>query len=145
MPPDASPPTTTKPPRRRKAKRAVANPAAPKKPRVTLLSRIEAMGPTHLAAYRTLAQGSVAFTTALAAALKADEDLVLAKSTLLKATRAVADAERRVGAAQSARDAGRDVLSRLDRLARDIATARGDVPATDDAHEPTVAPASAAD
>ena len=139
------PTVTEKPkPRRRKAKRSAANPSAPKKPRTTLLSRIEAMGPTHVAAYRTLAQGNPAFALDLDAALKADAYLAIAserhKAALDKATAAgiaLGDAKHEAHKAQA-------VLAKLDRVARTIAQERGDVP-TDDATAPTVAPASAAD
>jgi len=140
------PTVTEKPkPRRRRAKRPAADPTTPKKPRVTLLSRIEAMGPTHLAAYRTLANGNPAFVREVAAALKADEADCAAVDACLRAGRALEAAQNRAAETALACAAGRAVLKRIDTLARQIATARGDVPATDDATAPTVAPASAAD
>jgi hypothetical protein len=137
--------TTDKKPRRRKAKRPAADPATPRKPRTTLLSRIEAMGPTHLAAYRTLANGNAAFVREVADALTADSNHARAVGAVYRATGALDAAEQRLTDADRARKAGREVLARLDTLARQIATARGDVPATDDAHAAPVAPEPDAD
>lgn len=139
------PTVTEKPkPRRRRAKRPAADPTAPKRPRVTLLSRIEAMGPTHLAAYRTLANGNAAFVREVAAALKADDESARAADAIIKARRAMDAAEARLSAATDGAAKGRAVLARLDRVARTIAQERGDLP-TNDAAAPTVAPASDAD
>lgn len=139
------PTVTEKPkPRRRRAKRPAADPTTPKKPRVTLLSRIEAMGPTHLAAYRTLANGNAAFVRDLAAALAADDESARAADAIIKARRAMDAAEARLSAATDGAAKARAVLAKLDRVARTIAQERGDVP-TDDATAPTVAPDSDAD
>ena len=139
------PTVTEKPkPRRRRAKRAAADPTAPKKPRTTLLSRIEAMGPTHVAAYRTLANGNAAFALAVAAALKAQDEITRAALRRDAAKQALADAQAAFESVAYDETAGRAVLAKLDRLARTIAQERGDVP-TDDATTPTVAPTSAAD
>lgn len=136
---------TEKPkPRRRRAKRPASDPTTPKKPRVTLLSRIEAMGPTHLAAYRTLANGNAAFVRDLAAALAADDESARAADAIIKARRAMDAAEARLSAATDGAAKARAVLAKLDRVARTIAQERGDVP-TDDATAPTVAPDSDAD
>ena len=139
------PTVTEKPkPRRRRAKRPAADPTAPKRPRVTLRSRIEAMGPTHLAAYRTLANGNAAFVREVAAAFKADDESARAADAIIRARRAMDAAEVRLSAATDGAAKARAVLAKLDRLARTIAQERGDVP-TDDATAPTVAPASDAD
>lgn len=135
------PTTTDKPKRARKPKRKAPDPTTPKKPRVTLLSRIEAMGPTHLAAYRTLANGNAAFVREVAAALGAAGDLARARNAVTDLTERLRCAEVIQRRAVERETAGRAVLAKLDTLARQIAAARGDVP-TDDATAPTVAPAS---
>ena len=137
--------TPDKKPRRRKAKRPAADPATPRKPRTTLLSRIEAMGPTHLAAYRTLCDGTGSFANALSAALTAGAALQAAEVRRNAADAAVRRADADYRAALDRVNAGKATLARLDTLARQIATARGDVPATDDAHAAPVAPESDAD
>ncbi len=136
--------TTDKKPRRRKAKRPAADPATPRKPRTTLLSRIEAMGPTHLAAYRTLCDGTGAFANALAAAFKAQDEITRAALRRDAAKQAFANAQAAFESVAYDETAGRAVLAKLDRVARTIAQERGDVP-TDDATAPTVAPTSGAD
>lgn len=137
---------TEKPkPRRRKAKRPAADPTTPKKPRVTLLSRIEAMGPTHVAAYRFLAQGNPAFAVEFSAALRAEENLSRAKGRATHAAEQARIADVFLRRAEDRMETARAVIARLDTLARQIATARGDVPAIDDANAAPVAPAPDAD
>ena len=138
------PTVTEKPkPRRRRAKRPASDPTTPKKPRVTLLSRIEAMGPTHVAAYRVLCDGAE-FDAALRDALTAEDDVIRASARVADLTVTLRAAEKALAAARDRDTAGRAVLAKLDRVARTIAQERGDVP-TDDATAPTVAPASDAD
>lgn len=138
-----TPPAPPKP-RRRKAKRPAADPATPRKPRTTLKARIAAMGPDHIAAYRALCDGTV-FDLDLRDAFTADAALKAAEARRDAADAAVRRADTDYRAALERVNAGKATLARLDTLARQIATARGDVPATDDAHEPTVAPESDAD
>ena len=136
------PTVTEKPkPRRRRAKRPASDPTTPKKPRVTLLSRIEAMGPTHYAAYRTLAQGNPTWAAAVSSALDSRRRIDAASMSVMNAKHALERAEQRLSVALKSSDAGKSVLAKLDRVARTIAQERGDVP-TDDATAPTVAPAS---
>lgn len=137
--------TTDKKPRRRKAKRPAADPATPRKPRTTLLSRIEAMGPTHLSAYRTLAQGNPTWAAAVSSALDSRRRIDAASMSVMSAKSALQRAEERLSLALKSSDAGKAVLSKLDRVARTIAEERGDVPATDDAHAAPVAPEPDAD
>jgi hypothetical protein len=138
------PTVTEKPkPRRRRAKRPAANPTTPKKPRATLKARIAAMGPTHLDAYRVLCDGAE-FDVALRDALTAGAELEAAEARRDAADAAVRRADADYRAALDRVNAGKAVLSKLDRVARTIAQERGDLP-TDDATAPTVAPASAAD
>ena len=118
-------PVESKPKRRRKAKRA-PDPSAPKRTRTTLLSRIEAMGPTHLAAYRTLAQGNPAFAREVAASLEASSAVTRAAMRRARAEIELDAANAAfVVAAERAKDA-EAVLSRLDTLAGQIAAARGE-------------------
>ena len=141
-----TPPAPPKP-RRRKAKRPAADPATPRKPRkprTTLKARIAAMGPTHLDAYRVLCDGAE-FDAALRDALGAYENHTAAVGAVARATGALDAAEQRLTDAERALEAGKATLARLDTLARQIATARGDVPATDDAHAAPVAPEPDAD
>ena len=132
---------TTKPKRARKAKRKSPDPATPRRPRTTILSRIAAMGPDHLAAYRALCDGTL-FDAELRHALTADAALRAAEAKRDAADAAVRRADAEYRAALEAVNEGKAVLATLDTLARQIATARGDVPSTDDAHAATVSPAS---
>ena len=136
--------TPDKPKRRRRAKR-VPDPTTPRRPRTTLLSRIDAMGPTHLSAYRTLAQGNPAFAREVADAIGAKAAFARAEAKRDAADEAVHRADVECMKADLALKAAAATLTRLDTLARQIAAARGDVPADDDSHADTVAPTSGAD
>jgi len=132
-----------KKPRRRKAKRA--EPTTPRRPRTTLKARIAAMSPTHLAAFKTLVDGNADFEDAVRDALRAQDDFLRAGVRSAETAKAAREAVTAYDAAMERARAGRLTIAVLDTLARQIATARGDVPATDDAHAATVAPASDAD
>lgn len=139
------PTVTEKPkPRRRRAKRPASDPTTPKKPRVTLLSRIEAMGPTHADAFRLIARGLPSFESDVRDALSADADMHNAHVDHLAALDAATKAGVALANAKERAEKGRVVLRKLDAMALRIAHEWGTLP-TDDATAPTVAPASAAD
>lgn len=126
-------PPEAKPKRTRKAKAAPPKPVKQRKPRRSILSEIEAMGPTHLAAYRTLAQGSPQFTRDVVAMLCASYRLAVAALDLTAKEEAVERARDRVAAARDEVRRADATRARLDSLAKSIAHARGDVPEAIDA------------
>ncbi len=138
-----TPPAPPKP-RRRKAKRPAADPATPRKPRTTLLSRIEAMGPTHVEAYRSLCRALPSFETDMRDALAVGEEAARANDRLVKAIREMEAAEQAKTAADAKGVKSQAVIRHLDALARSLADAHGAIP-TDDAHAAPVAPEPDAD
>ena len=111
-------------------------PAAPKverarKPRRSLIATIDAMGPTHMLAYRALAAGDKTWPVALAHALGARERVEKALAEENRARAAFDRAAANHAEAILNMKAGAAFLKQLDDLARQIAHARGEVPAVE--------------
>ncbi len=129
---------STKPPRKARKPRASKPPAAPKatkprKPRRSLLSDIAALGPTHLAAYRSLAQGSPQFTRDVVTMLTASYRLSVAALNVTNCEEALEAARDLLDAAREEMKRADATRARLDLVAKSIAHAREDVPAVEDA------------
>ena len=102
-----------------------------RKPRRSILGDIAALGPTHLAAYRSLAQGNPQFTRDIVSALGASKRVELAHLPVIANEHALAEANERLIDAKDDAESARKVLASLDSVAMSIAHARGEVPAVE--------------
>ena len=137
--PDTLPPVpdVTAPKKPRKGRKAKTPPVerAPRKPSLTLLARIKAMGEYHVAAYRILA--NEAFTAALRSEWSHTTRLASAKARAERLRVELASAEGVYDRVADERWADGYAGKTLDELAHHIAEARGDMIETDDADSDT--------
>ena len=121
-------PKSKKKPKAKAKPVASTEPKPPRAPRNTVKARLEAMGVTHVEAYRLLCRHDKGFKKALAEAMSADEKVTEMRNRLAGLQMDAAVAEQRVEVAEKMAAAGKATLARLESNAELIAHTLGLIP-----------------